>query len=105
MTPAVGPARAVLLGAAACAALLAVAGPGGLAHLLPAVILAVLLATDRYPGARRLARTRRERRPPRRGAPRQAAPRAPAAWAPRGGLLIARGLAVRPPPSATPLSA
>jgi hypothetical protein len=75
------------------------------AFVLPAVpllVLVALLLLGRFPGeeaierlARRIAATRRwpERRD------RQARPAArPASWAPGGGLLIAFGLARRPPP-------
>jgi hypothetical protein len=74
-------------------------GAAGLLYLLPALLLSVPLLVQRYPGERRLAariaraRPRRRRLPPRArrpvGAPRIAA---------RGSLLIARSLAVRPPP-------
>lgn len=96
--------RLVLLSLAVLAALLAgTAGLGQLAHLLPVLVLAALLAAGRYPGARRLARSGRASRPAPRGAGRPAAPVTPEARAPRGGLLIARGLAVRPPPSTASL--
>jgi hypothetical protein len=89
--------RLVLLVPIAAAA--ALAGGAGLAHLLPALVLAALLAAGRYPGERRLARARAApRRAPRPA--RQAAPLAPESRPPRGGLLMARGLAVRPPPAA-----
>jgi hypothetical protein len=99
VSPSIGPVRAVILALTAVAILLAgAAGPAVLAHLLPALLLIALLAAGRYPGERRLARSRREARPPRAAATRPPAPAIPAAWAPRGGLLMARGLAVRPPP-------
>jgi hypothetical protein len=76
------------------------------AFVLPAVPLLVLvgcLLLGRFPGeraierlSRRLAarghRPARRRRPPRPAA-------CPASWAPGGGLLIAFGLARRPPPA------
>lgn len=76
----------------------------GLAHLAPLLALATLLRLGRYPGARALAGRGRVRWAP--AGPARAASRPPAqSRAPvpgtlaRGGLLIALGLAVRPPPS------
>ena len=76
------------------------------AFLLPAVPLLVLVAfllLGRFPGeeaierlSRRIAAARR--RPVRREPGRRPAAR-PASWAPGGGLLIAFGLARRPPPA------
>jgi hypothetical protein len=74
----------------------------GLLYLLPALTLALVLLARRYPGERTLLALRR--RPPRVRWPR---PRSNAPLAPpvvvlliaRGGLLIARSLAVRPPPA------
>jgi hypothetical protein len=76
------------------------------AFLLPAVPLLVLVAfllLGRFPGeqaierlSRRLAtRRRRPARRERRGRPASR----PASWAPAGGLLIAFGIARRPPPA------
>lgn len=67
--------------------------------LLPALLLACLLVSRRYPGERALIALRQR--------PRANWPRARSAKSPRarplavvihGGLLIARSLAVRPPP-------
>jgi hypothetical protein len=74
--------------------------------LLPAVPLLVLVAfllLGRFPGERAIERLSRRiaargRRRPRREARRSPAGR-PASWAPGGGLLIAFGLARRPPPA------
>jgi len=67
--------------------------------LLPALALAMPLLARRYPGERVLLVLRGERRPhwPR---PRSSAPgaRRVRVTAVRGGLLIGRALAVRPPP-------
>lgn len=74
----------------------------GILWLLPALALAATLLARRYPGERTLARfaaptcqTRWER-------PRASVPRAARSFVVvvRGGLLIARSLAVRPPPVA-----
>jgi hypothetical protein len=76
------------------------------AFVLPAVPLLVLVAfllLGRFPGERAIERlslriAARGRRPDRRR--RQALPATrPASWAPGGGLLIAFGLARRPPPA------
>jgi hypothetical protein len=67
---------------------------------LPALVLPVMFALRRYPGERLLAvlseprRGRWER--PRSSVPRPARPQV---GVPRGGLLLARALAVRPPPA------
>jgi hypothetical protein len=72
----------------------------GLLFLAPAVLLALPLLAGRYIGAERLSRIAHARSPRR---PRRAAaglpPRAGERLLPRGGLLIAASLAVRPPPS------
>jgi hypothetical protein len=67
--------------------------------LLPALLLACLLTARRYPGARTLiaCSARRRKRRPRARSVRNAHSR-PLRAAARGGLLIARSLAVRPPP-------
>jgi len=71
----------------------------GILYLLPALVLAIVLLARRYPGERVLARFSAARRTgwPR---PRTSVPRAARmiSVAPHGGLLIARSLAVRPPP-------
>jgi hypothetical protein len=68
--------------------------------LLPALLLAAPLLLRRYPGENRLIAWRRTVSTRRRTVPLLASPR----WlavrvAPRGGLLLARSLAVRPPPA------
>lgn len=72
---------------------------------LPALVLPALLALRRYPGERILAVLSRACREPRRRPPSRGrfADRAEVV-APRGGLLLACSLAVRPPPDA-PLAA
>jgi hypothetical protein len=76
----------------------------GILCLLPAIALAVALLARRYPGERALARLTapcRTRWPhPLASAPRAARTLAVAV---HGGLLLARSLAVRPPPA--PLAA
>jgi len=96
------------LTAVACLlALCAAAGVGGdgLLSLLPALALACLLLARRYPGERVLIALR-ERRRARWARPRSCAgPRRRATVEPvRGGLLIGRSLAVRPPPRLLPAS-
>jgi hypothetical protein len=69
---------------------------------LPALVLPALFALRRYPGERILAvlsEVRRQRRQRPASSARLAAARAEVGL-PRGGLLLARSLAVRPPPSA-----
>jgi hypothetical protein len=72
----------------------------GLLYLLPALALVAVLLVHRYPGERVLLALRGPRR---RGwsRPRSslAPPRRTALTAVRGGLLIGRSLAVRPPPA------
>jgi hypothetical protein len=89
-----------LIGLALAALSLAWIDPAALCAL-PALALPVLLALRRYPGERVLAvwsQTRRRRwERPRSSLPRHA--RAQGSL-PRGGLLLARSLAVRPPPVA-----
>jgi hypothetical protein len=73
----------------------------GFLFLAPAVILALPLLAGRYVGAERLSRIVRTRALRRRRVP--DANLAPRAWGlvpPRGGLLIAASLAMRPPPLA-----
>jgi len=70
-----------------------------LLYLLPAVLLAVLLVLRRYPGERRLvALSCPERQASNAEKALRLLPRGPRAGIPRGGLLIACSLAVRPPP-------
>jgi hypothetical protein len=78
-----------------------------LTFLLPALPLLALLGTlllGRYPGCEAIVRlSERIARHPRadRAATRRSAlPKPPRSFAPRGGLLIALGLAQRPPPVA-----
>jgi hypothetical protein len=75
----------------------------GLVYLLPVLLLGLALALRRYPGERALLvlagrgrGSRRQTRAPRAAAP----PQAPRARMPRGALLLAASLAVRPPPAA-----
>jgi hypothetical protein len=88
----------VLLGLAAAAGALVALDPSAVC-LLPALVLVVPLVARRYPGERVLAKLatgwRRRRPRARSSTPR---PRAVFAAVPRGGLLLARSLAVRPPP-------
>jgi len=75
----------------------------GILFLLPALALAAVLFLRRYPGERTLARLAAPRRRRSRWArPRASLPHAARslAVATHGGLLIARSLAVRPPPAA-----
>jgi hypothetical protein len=75
----------------------------GIMFLLPALVLALVLFARRYPGERTLARLRTSRHK-RWARPRASVPRAARAFAvaAHGGLLIARSLAVRPPPALAP---
>jgi hypothetical protein len=77
----------------------------GILCLLPALALAATLLARRYPGERTLACLAASRRRTRWERPRATVPRAARAFAvaAHGGLLIARSLAVRPPPA--PLAA
>jgi len=76
-----------------------------LLYLAPAMLLLATLLGRRYPGERLLlafaASARRGR--PRRAA-RSAAPHGRVAQVPRGGLLMAFALAVRPPPCSPAMS-
>ena len=76
------------------------------AFVLPAVPLLVLVAfllLGRFPGEEAIERLSRRiaarRRRPVRHEPRSHPATRPASWAPGGGLLIAFGLARRPPPA------
>ncbi len=74
----------------------------GLLYLLPALTLALALLARRYPGARALLALRARRPQIRWPRPHSSsAPLTPrlALTTARGGLLIARSLAVRPPPA------
>jgi hypothetical protein len=77
----------------------------GILFLLPALALALVLLARRYPGEHTLTRLRASRRA-RWARPRASLPRAARrhAVAAHGGLLIARSLAVRPPPALHPAS-
>jgi hypothetical protein len=74
----------------------------GILFLLPALALAAVLFLRRYPGEHSLVRLATPRRRSRWARPRASTPQAarPFAVAAHGGLLIARSLAVRPPPAA-----
>lgn len=75
----------------------------GLLHLAPALVLVVALLARRYPGERLIAMglAGSSVRASRRVRTRAVKPRVHvAALVPRGGLLLARSLAVRPPPAA-----
>ena len=94
--------RAVTLATLAAGALLAVLiliahEPQALC-LLPLAALGLAMLARRYPGERILAALR-ERRPPVRRTTSVRLPRSPEHLVPRGGLLIASALAVRPPPA------
>jgi hypothetical protein len=71
----------------------------GLLYLAPALLLGLLLLGGRYPGERVLARPLQRRRPTRRRLARRLLPRPPRRTGPRGGVLIAAGLAGRGPPT------
>jgi uncharacterized protein YcnI len=73
----------------------------GLLYLGPALLLGAVLLGGRYPGERVLSRPLRRRFVVRRRPLRRALPRPPRRTAPRGGLLIAAGLAGRGPPTTT----
>jgi hypothetical protein len=91
---------ALLLGGGAAIA----GGDVGVLALAPAVVIALVVARRRYPGAQLLVamRTRTTRPLRRRGlAPMLGAGRS-FLIAPRGGLLLARSLANRPPPALLP---
>ena len=94
-----------LLGLAALAvawAVLATGGsPTGLVSIVPVLLLLAPLLLRRYPGERRIARLRgaRSRTGPACPARRRRGARdRPRSRAARGGLLLGRRLAVRPPP-------
>jgi hypothetical protein len=77
------------------------------AFLLPAVPLLALLVCllcGRYPGCEAIVRLSEriaaEKHPRRAAGGRQRLPKAPRSFAPGGGLLIALGIAQRPPPAA-----
>src|SRR6202035_5327844 len=92
----------VLLGGSLMLALVVtVAGATPLFYLLPGLALAVPLLLRHYPGERRLlALIAGRSKPLRRARARMAATARPRPLVPRGGLLIACSLAVRPPPHA-----
>jgi hypothetical protein len=74
----------------------------GILCLLPALALAATLLAKRYPGERTLTRLAAPGRRMRWERPHASVPRAARSFAVavHGGLLIARSLAVRPPPAA-----
>jgi hypothetical protein len=89
----------------AAAAALVMIDPSALL-LQPALALAVLLAARRYPGERTLVALSASRGRPRVQAPSSIELPCSAEIAlPRGGLLLGRSLAVRPPPTAAPAAA
>jgi len=91
---------AFFLSLVAIVALAFAAGDVGMLGLAPALLIALLVSRRRYPGARLLVamRARALQRSPRRGlSPLPATGRA-VVPAPRGGMLLARSLAHRPPP-------
>lgn len=69
---------------------------------LPLLLLVVSLLLGHYPGYEAIVRLaeRIATQPRQRGTKRQARPRAPRSYAASGGLLIAFGIAQRPPPLA-----
>lgn len=69
--------------------------------LAPALVLVALLLLRRYPGERLLVATRKRAREHHHARPRAYRPPHPRPFlmAPRGGLLMAFALAVRPPPA------
>ena len=89
----------VLGGAVVLTLAVAVGSASMLLHLLPALALAAPLILRRYPGERRLLALIAGRSKPRlRASATATATARPRALVPRGGLLIACSLAVRPPP-------
>jgi hypothetical protein len=73
----------------------------GLLCLAPALVFALALLARRYPGERTLLAMRRRERPPLPRPARVARTSRPVrATLARGGRLIGRSLAVRPPPAA-----
>jgi hypothetical protein len=75
-------------------------------YLLPALMLALPLLARRYPGERALIALRRAERGVRWARPRSSSParRRVVHFLVRGGRLIGRSLAVRPPPALSPAS-
>jgi hypothetical protein len=75
-------------------------------YLLPALVLALPLLARRYPGERALIALRRIERGARWARPHSSAPsrRRAVHVLVRGGRLIGRSLAVRPPPARSPAS-
>ena len=92
MTPAILAAGALL------AVLLLVAHEPQALCLLPLAAFGLAMLARRYPGERILV-SLRERRAPARRSTSVRLPRTPERLVPRGGLLIASALAVRPPPA------
>lgn len=93
---------AIALAAGLIAAATTGVDPSGLLHLAPALILVAALLARRYPGEHLIVRlTGGLSRTRRRVRARAVKARAHVvAFVPRGGLLLARSLAVRPPPAA-----
>lgn len=102
------PANPAILGALAAIAI-AVLGlqlgesEPGLLYLAPALLLLLALAFDRYPGERLIqAAAHRRHRSPRAGRSRPPLLPLPLLAIPRGGALLAYGLAGRGPPALAP---
>ncbi len=94
--------RLVALAAMALAVAVLIATDQAALCLLPALALAAPLLMRRYPGERTIVLLSGARRRPRRTHPRCIRPRVrlvAVVIGPRGGLLLARCLAVRPPPA------
>ena len=87
--------------AVAWTVLATVGSPTGLISVAPVLLLLGPLLLQRYPGERGIARLRAARsRPVRHARPADAEiPATPKVAGVRGGLLLARRLAVRPPPA------
>jgi hypothetical protein len=91
--------RLVVLAVLATVAVMLVPADPNTLCVLPALLLAVPLLLRRYPGERLLTAVRRVRRLRRAKLPSPTPRTRPVATVvPRGGLLIASSLAVRPPP-------
>jgi hypothetical protein len=93
----------VLAGALVLLALLAAGCVLAFLYLAPALLLGAMLALGRYPGERLLLARSRPRT--RRTAPRLGCHRPARARLPRGGELLAAGLAGRAPPGRLPAPA
>jgi nucleotidyltransferase/DNA polymerase involved in DNA repair len=94
----VGPRLRVLAGLALVAAALALLVCGVAVAAVPTVLLAACLVARRYVGERAVTALRSRQVPRRRPTAAMAPRRAEPVVAARGGLLMARSLAKRPPP-------